>query len=155
MWNRVDKTLSAAEIQSVNDAVQIIHDKISTGYGLTFEERRKGGWYLSPKALLLLEHALVLAKANPSSFPKLDITAFERDILLIRQIQKIESQIMQLQFILEDNRRLLTKDSAEQGFYVYRILKVMHDLGISEGQGYEQLKPYLPRTGKKGKEKTE
>lgn len=153
MWNRIDKTLTPADIQAINDAVQTIHDKITTGHALTAREKRKGGWYLSSKALLLLEHALTLAKAEPASFPSLDLAAFERDILLIKHIQKIESQIMQLQYLLEDDRRLLMKDSAEQGLYVYNLLKVMSDLGIKEGVGYLQLKPYLPRTGKKGKVK--
>ena len=53
--------------------------------------------------------------------------------------------------MLEDTRRLLTQDSAEQGFYVYRTLKVMHDLGVPEGAGYQQMKEYMPRTGKKAK----
>ncbi|MES2619827.1 MAG: hypothetical protein V4615_03170 [Bacteroidota bacterium] len=92
---------------------------------------------------------LQLAKAQPASLPSLDVAAFQRDILLIRQIQKIQSQIMQLEYILEDNRRILMKDSTEQGLYVYNIFKVLNDLGVSEGLGYMQLKPYLPRTGKR------
>lgn len=153
MWNRIDKTLGAADIQDITNAMQAIHDKITTSHGLTAEEKRKGGWYLSPKALLFLKQALILAKAKPASFPSLDVAAFERDITLIQQLHNIESQILKLKYIVEDNRRLLIKDSAEQGFYVYNILKVMHDLGIADGQGYEQLKPYLPRTGKKNKVK--
>lgn len=149
MWNRIDKTLSPAEIQQIRDAVKTIHDTITTGKALTPDESRKGGWYLSPKARLLLEKTLFFAKQNPLQFPNLDIAAFERDINLIIELNSIESRIKSLQYLVEDNRRLLTKDAAEQGFYVYNILKVLHNSGVGEAYGYSQLKEYMPRSGKK------
>lgn len=149
MQNRVDKTLTPTDIQDISDAVKAIHDKISTGRALTPDEQKKGGWYLGPNAIVLLEKTLVQAKLHPANFPSIDIAAFERDITLIKQLRTIESQIKNLQNIANDNRRLLTKDAAEQGFYVYKILKVMYDVGVPDGAVYPQLKPYMPRSGKK------
>jgi len=94
MHNRIDKTLTSADIQEISDAVTIIHDKISTGAGLTTAEWKKGGWYLSDKSLLFLEEALKQAKLKPANFPSIDLAAFERDVKLIKQLSSIESKIM-------------------------------------------------------------
>src|SRR5687768_5174188 len=118
MWNRIDKGLSPADISDIHNAMQNIKVKISTGTSLTTDERKKGGWYLSPKAMLMLEQALTQAKAQPANFPSVDLAAFERDIKLIKQMATIESEIYHLQNLLQDNRRLLTKDASEQGFYI-------------------------------------
>ncbi len=155
MHNRIDKTLTATDIQDIAVALKAVQAKIVTGMALTTEEMKKGGWYLSEKAVRFVELALGQAKLKPTDFPSVDLAAFERDIKLIKQLMAIENQIRALQGTLEHNRRILMQDTAEQGSYVYNLLKIMHSAGVGNTVGYTLLKPYMPRTGKMGKPKTE
>lgn len=153
MFNRVTGTLTSADIQDINNAMALVESKLSFSQGLTPEERKKGGWYLSPNALLLFKAQLVAAKHKPANFPKLDVAEFEKDVTLIEQLAFIENQLLKLLFIVKDTRRLLTKDVAEEGAYVYAMLKVLHDIGIEGGEQFKSLKARMPKTGKKHKPK--
>lgn len=155
MYNRIDAALSPADVQAIHDAFETIKTKINFSKALTGKERKKGGWYLSSNALLLLSELLVQAKFQPANFPKLNVAEFERDVTLIEQLAMLEIQVRHLQYRLEDTRRLLTKDASEQGSYVYAMLKVFYDLGIDGGAIFPKLQERMPRTGKSGKPKAE
>lgn len=149
MWNRIDASLTDTDIQDIQNAFEAIKSKIDFTKALTIKERRKGGWYLSPNALVLLDEILVAAKMHPANFPKLNVAEFERDVVLIKQMALLESQVLQLQYLLKDTRRLLTKDATEQGSYVYATLKVFHEVGIAGGESYPELKKRMPRSKEK------
>jgi hypothetical protein len=155
MWNRIDASLSEADVQDIQNAFEAIKSKIDFNKALTDGERRKGGWYLSQKALLLLDEELRSAKNDPANFPKLKVAEFERDINLIKQLAFLETQVLALQFLMKDTRRILTKDATEQGSYVYATLKVFHDIGILGGESFKRLQEYMPRSGKRSKTKKE
>ncbi len=86
MHNRLDATLSAAELQQINDAFDLIKSKLAFAYALMPDERRRGDWNLSPKALLLSKEALMVVRAKPSDPQHVDKDTFARDIALIDQL---------------------------------------------------------------------
>ena len=149
MRNRVDATLSPADIQNLKDAFETIKNKIGFRQTLIDKERRKGGWYLSSNALLLAELALSQAKHAPANFPKIDAAEFERDVKLIKELANLESQVLNLQYMLKDTRRMLTVDTTEQCSYVYAMLKIFYEQGIPGGEAFPTLKERMPRSGKK------
>lgn len=155
MWNRVDATLSQSDIQDIKDAFATIKSKINFNKTLLDKERRKGGWYLSANALLLVDLTLQQAKHNPANFPKIDAAAFERDVKLIKELAFLETQVLDLHYFLSDTRRLLTVDATEQSSYVYAMMKIFYEQGIPGGEIFPTLKERMPRTGKKAKRKKE
>lgn len=149
MWNRIDHQISAADLQGLKNDIEALSAKFSFAKGLSPSEKQKGGWYLGVKAKQLFEKTLMVAKQTPSYYPLLDVPAFERDIALIQQLHNLSQQLDQLKSKIDNTQRILRKDAAEQSFYVYSQLQIMHQNGIKEGSEYPHVKLLMPRNGKK------
>jgi hypothetical protein len=147
MYNRVDTTISPADLQEIHDALAVIHSKMGFVTGLTPKERT-GGWIRSPKALEFMKRVLREGKEQPANFPAIDMAAFERDLTLITQIQNLESRIADIALQLKDTRIWLSKETSAQAFVVYNFMQIMHRNGIKGAEGVNELKELLPRTGK-------
>lgn len=147
MNNRVDTTISPADLQEIHDALAVIKSKMGFVTGLTKKERT-GGWIRSPKALEFMKRVLREGKEQPANFPAVDMAAFERDITLITQIQNLESRIQNIADQLKDTRIWLSKEASAQAFVVYKIMQILHRNGIKGGEGVNELQELLPRTGK-------
>jgi len=151
MWNRISKTLTLAELQSLTDAVAQLKTDLSFTKALTADERRRGGWNATDKAKLLMTNTLSTAKQFTSTtFPNLDVAEFEADLILLNQLEKLDHQLIALRYSVGDTLKVLRKDLSEQSRYTYSIVKIMHKMGVGDaGYAYDRLSEFMPGKGKR------
>lgn len=155
MQQKSDKSLSVAELQTLQDSIAQLNAQLSFAIGLSTTESRKGGWYLSKNARELARQTLLIAKQTPTYYPLIDIAAFERDVTFLMQLHAIAPQIDQLKSKIDSTQRILQKETSDQAFYVYNQLQLMYDNGISVSDAFHKLKQLMPRSGKKKQKKEE
>ena len=152
MWNRIDTTINPADWQDLKDLFTALKNKLNFMVGLSPKERT-GGWIRSAKAVVFMQRVLGYSKGQPLNFPAVDMAAFERDLVLIEQLNELESLTANIARQLKDTRLHLTKETAAQAMLIYNMMQIMHDNGIAGGEGFKELQQYLPRTGKAGRPK--
>lgn len=152
MHNRIDTVLSAADLQEIHNAFQVIKSKLGFMVGLT-EKERTGGWIRSPKALEFMKRVLREGKQQPANFPAIDMAAFEKDILLIEQIINLEARTADIAMQLKDTRIYLSGEAASQALVIYNVMQILHKKGLKGGEGFKELQELMPRTGKGGRPK--
>jgi hypothetical protein len=151
MWNRVEASITDADIAAFKTAVNDLIAKLPR-LGLTTKEWKKGGWSLSKKRQLLFKDTLAMAKFRPADFPKIDVAAFERDVKFMDDLESIQNDIRRVESHVEGVRRWTAKDVSEQSRYVYITIKLFNDLGVDGGFSHSRLKAFMPRSKNKGGE---
>ncbi|MDX6694922.1 MAG: hypothetical protein QOF02_2525 [Blastocatellia bacterium] len=121
--NRIDATLSSADITAVMDAINTIRAKLPFLLDLTIEERRflpKMG----DKSRAFVSQALEIAKQNPDILPRsFDVDEMRRDVELLSALQPLVIALSQLQELVEDTYLLVGSEAYAAALLLYHYAR--------------------------------
>lgn len=139
--NRINSTLTEAQISAVKDAVQNIYSNIPFLFGLTVEERIR-----LPKInvanKVFTEDAINAILNNAGMLPNyLNVQNIQTDMQLFVQLDELTGLVRQLLEKLEDTQILAGSEAYVSALVGYRLFGAAAEAGISGSDAvYESLK---------------
>ncbi len=116
--------LSAEQQQTIIQALLNIQAKMPFMVDLTMEERRSLP-KMGDKSRAFVDQGLVLAMQNQDILPRnFDVAEYQRDVLLVRQLEPIVLAMRQLMKKLEDTYVAAGSDAYTMTLLVYQAAKL-------------------------------
>ena len=140
--NKLNTTLAAADITTINTAVTTITSKLPAG-SLTDEQRA------SLKAIdvankVFVEDVITEVGVSGTGIipPFINPVFIQNDLTLFEQLDTIEASILNLLQKIADLKRIAGDEAYSTALAVYRIYDAANTAGIPGAkQGYDKLKP--------------
>lgn len=139
--NRINNTLTVAQITAVKAAIQTIYTQIPFLLGLTVDERISlPKINVSNKAFT--EDAINAVSNNASMLPTyLKVADMQTDIQLFTQLDEITGLVRQLLEKLEDTQMLAGSEAYVSALTGYKLFAAAAEVGISGSDAvYDSLK---------------
>ncbi len=156
MHNIIDAQLSEADKTAIKAALQIITDKLPFLQGASADSNKNKGWVMSVKARIFCDKLMnTTSQLQPYLSPSTDIAAYQRDCTLKNDIHQILSSINALQGAVENTYAVLQTETAQQGLYIYKQLKIASAMGEGNKDLVAELQTLMPGNGKRKKKEEE
>lgn len=121
--NRVDASLTPAEIADILAAIQTIKEKMPFLLGLSKEER-VSMLKMGDKSRAFVDKTMELIKQNPDFLPRsFDIDEMERDVELYRSLYPVSQSLNQIQELVEDTLMVVGSEAYTAALVAYRYAK--------------------------------
>jgi hypothetical protein len=122
-YANIDATVSGAALREIAVALATINEKLPFLVLLSAEER-KSLFKMGDKSVAFVEEALMAAKNYPEAIPAtLDVSAFEKDMTLAKQLGEIEMLLTTLLTKVSDTRIAAGSEAISSAAQVYQQLK--------------------------------
>lgn len=126
--NRINATLSAADLQAVMEAINTIREKLPFLIDLSPEERRTLP-KMGDKSRAFVSQALTVATQNSDFLPRsFNVEEMRKDVELASALEPIMAALTQLQELVEDTY-------LEVGSEAYTSALLVYSYAQSSGQG--------------------
>jgi hypothetical protein len=130
--NLVSATLTAADMQTVSDALATIRAKLPFLIDLTVQDKRRL-FKMGDGSRAFVEKALIAAQANPQVLPPaFDLAEYSRDWALWAQVSVIANNITQLAELVDDTQTALGSDLMTGALTAYGHLSEASVGGLEE-----------------------
>ena len=121
--NRIDASVSAADLQAIRDAIATIRQKLPFLVSLTVDERR-ATFKTGSDSLSFVTNAATAAQGNPDIFPaSFDRQAFQRDFDLFGVLTALSTEIDSLAADVDDTRLATGGETMQQSIQVYDYVR--------------------------------
>ena len=145
-YQNIDAAVSAADVQAVKDAFNVIKQKLPFLVNLTNDERKsivKAG----SGSLTFVTKALSGAQANPTIFPgTFNKDAFQRDVDLFAVLTELTTLANQVAEQIDDTRMAVGGEAMRQAMQSYEYIKT----AAKTEPGLKSLADELAERFKKG-----
>ncbi len=132
LQNRIDATVTAADVQAALAAVALIKDKVPFLIDLTTHQRRALP-KLGDGSRAFVQKALEIAKQNEDILPRsFDVATMERDLELFFDLMPILTAVARLHELLDDTLTQIGSEVMTAALLVYR--QVQHADGMETEQ---------------------
>lgn len=156
MHNIIDAQLSDADKAEIAAAVQVIKDKLPFLQGASDASNKNKGWVMSVKARVFCDKLMNnSSQLSPYLSPSTDLAAYQRDCALKNDIHQILISINALQGTVENTYAVLQTETAQQGLYIYKQLKIASTVGEGNKNFVAELQALMPGNGKRKKKEEE
>jgi hypothetical protein len=148
--NQISLTLNPADVQAVNDALDVLESKVPFLINLTKDEK-KALKIMGDKSQPLAEQALEIAKANPALAPGFtDLAEMERDLATWKALRPAANRVVSLCDRFEDTMASLGSDALRAALDIYAHIQKAADRNVSGAKSaLESLKPFFERARQK------
>lgn len=152
MWNRIDHNITQADKATIQANLNQIKSVLSFLIAQTPKDRKRAGWTASSKGHELAKRALAHGKQNAQLLsPQINLIALEKDTTLVTDLNTIESMLENLLQNVRDTRLWVQNEASQQGMLIYKLLQIANKNGFGAEEAINDMKPYMPRTGRKKK----
>ena len=118
--NRIDASVTAADIQAALEAVALIRTKLPFLLDLTINQRMSLP-KLGDGSRAFVQKALEIAKLNPDILPRsFDIARMERDLELFFELMPVLTAVAQLHELLDDTLMQIGSEAMSAALWIYR-----------------------------------
>lgn len=122
-YQNIDASLSAENVQEIEAALEAIKQKLPFLITLTIEERRRL-FKMGKARFSFVQDSLAIARANPEILPaSFDLSAFERDLALAKELANLRLRVNQLNEQLDDTLIAVGSEALSSSLNVYDYLK--------------------------------
>ncbi len=141
-YQNISAQLTAADLQTVKDALAAIEGKLPFLVTLTTDERKKT-FKTGAASLSFVQNALQAAKNNPEILPPSFATAeFASDVGLLAALTELTTLVAQLASKLDDTRLAVGGEAMAEATQVYTYVK-------SAAKTIPGLKPLADQLGER------
>lgn len=139
--NRLDFTLTQANIDAVLAAMNSVHTEIPGLTGLTVEERMNLP-KINVSNKVFVEDTINVAVNNPQFVPAfVDATRMQTDLQLFEQLDALTVQSRRVTELLEDTQMLAGSESYVHALALYRFIGAAAQAGVPGADSiFDQLK---------------
>jgi hypothetical protein len=122
-YANIDATVSGAALREIAAAIATIEAALPFLVLLSAEER-KSLFKMGDKSVAFVEEALMAARNYPEAIPQaLDVSAFEKDLALAKQLGEIEMLLTTLLAKVSDTRIAAGSEAISSAAQVYQQFK--------------------------------
>jgi hypothetical protein len=121
--NRIDATLSQADLAAIMDAINTIRTKLPFLLDLTKEDRHTLP-KMGDKSRAFVSQALEIAKQNEDILPRsFSVEEMRRDVELVNALQPVMLALSQLQELVDDTYLLVGSEAYTAALMVYHYAR--------------------------------
>ncbi len=148
--NQISLTLSPADLQAVEDALNVLESKVPFLISLTKAEK-KALKIMGDKSQPLAEKALEIAKANTALAPAYtDLAEMERDLASWKALRPSAARMYALCDRFDDTMASLGSDAVRAALDIYAQVQKAADRNVTGAKSaLDTLKPFFERARQK------
>jgi len=136
--NHVSAVLGAEDVQAVFAAIATIREKLPFLIDLSVQDRRSLP-KMGDRSRAFVEKTLEVAKQNPDFLSRsFDLEEFERDVLLHREMNRINMALAQLHELVDDTTLATGSDAYTASLEAYAFAKA-----VGKGDGLDQMRALM------------
>lgn len=148
-YQNIEATVSAADLQAIRDAFELIASKLPFLVSLTVEER-KATFKAGPDSLSFLTNAATAVRNNPNIFPAtFDAAGFLKDVDLLAQLTEVGSAVASISSQVDDTRVAVGGEAMQGGSQVYKYVTTAAKVTPGLKPVAEQLGERFKKLGKR------
>jgi hypothetical protein len=148
--NQISLTLSADEVKSITDALDVLESKVPFLIDLTRDEK-KALKIMGDKSEPFVEQSLLIAKNNQALVPNyVDIPEMDRDLVTWKNLRPAALRLIALADRFDDTMAALGSDAYRAALDIYSNLSKAADRNIpGANSAVDVLKPFFEKTKQK------
>lgn len=146
--NQISATLTPEDMQEIMDAIGVLQRKLPFLINMTLDERRTH-LKMGDRSVPFVGKSLDYSQTNNHLVPPfLDVTEFDKDMVLINQLTQIERPLLSLAEGINDTKLLAGSEAFSAALLFYQAVKLAAQMNIPGVKSiYEDLRARFPSRG--------
>ena len=133
--NRVTLNIPETDVQEIEAAMSVIMKKLIPHMKIISEKERMSIAKMGDKTIAFVQKALEYCEKNPELAPKfLDAAEFNRDMISVELLRRLETQLEQALMCVTDTKHLAGADAYKEARAFYNAVKSAMDSNMPKAE---------------------